>query len=1210
MEFNYERLTPDRFQQFVQALVVRSYPNAQCFPIGQKDGGRDALDRSSADEVIIFQIKFKRERFSNDDPFRLLKPTIDAELPKVKRLAERGATKYILITNLGGTGALDVGSMDRTQGYLEEVLPIAGQMWWRPDIDARLNNEYELRWRFSEILTGTDVLRMLIDESLGEQSRRRRLAIENYMVAQYERDEYVKFKQADLQSSALLSLFIDVPIGPGRAQRKTPGKEDRGPRPIDIVMMVAKQTSPQRNRFEVAGATLLSHPAAQEYFTRAVIEGAPGQGKSTLAQYICQVQRMRFLNRPELDQIPETHRSVPARVPFKVDLRDFALWLQGTNPISGNPLPENTTTSLESFLAAQVQHFSGGQSFSVDDIQLFLSRVPALIFLDGLDEVAPMSDRKSVIEHVSAASSRLRHASNSTQIIVTSRPVASANAPQFSADTWSYFRLNSINEDLVYEYVDRWAAARRLNTIDIRELKQVLRKKLSSTHIKDLARNAMQLTILLNLVHIRGHALPDHRTALYDAYIDIFFNREAEKNQIVLENRQLLIDIHGYLAWRMHSASESRRTGGRVGQETLRDMIADFLRSREYPTDTLDDLLDGVVQRIVALVSRVEGTFEFEVQPLREYFAARHLYDTAPYSPVGDPKRGTKTEIFEAIAPNPYWLNVTRFYAGCYSVGELAGLGNQVGELLAHGDGALTSLPRTIATSLLSDRVFHQAPNIMKSVLERALDNLTIRYAFLQQYSDGLSIELALPRDGGLDEVVQYLVSSAMSAESEAAKSEIVMLLRRLSPDVIQRVWAQSKPENSIIEAQQVWLRVGADIGVTGSLDQRSAIELAEQSMECRLTLLESGHPALLQTASEQRDAILMAVNRSSGVESINGILSQVSRAISWIKYGSLIGRGLFYPGFEESGETLDSILDPDLKQLVRGINSIVEKRQSAEWRLPSVFCEVASIYESALGVTWLSWCVGSACLSNVPYSELAGFECKSRVIGFIVEAAKRRANRSWWRETLLENCDSIDRAGHVLIFCQIATPANVRQNAAMIDSYLTSFEGSLYRNIVEVLRRARSAPLPSDVLSQVFGSGASTRLKVLLGFRAANALRTQLVSLIPGNALSDDRIIADICMEWLALNSSPCISDTDWRTRAQEVARIYPCASYAFAGVGDRFDKPTMPADLARTVLCNSVIYPASFIEIADKVLSESQHRSAKSVGAIARRRRWAANG
>ena len=75
-------------------------------------------------------------------------------------------------------------------------------------------------------------------------------------------------------------------------------------------------------------------------------------------------------------------------------------------------------------------------------------------------------------------------------------------------------------------------------------------------------------------------------------------------------------------------------------------------------------LFTGMVERVVALVSRVEGTYEFEVQPLREYFAARHLYDTAPYSPPGRESKGTLPDRFDALARDLFWQNVTRFYAG------------------------------------------------------------------------------------------------------------------------------------------------------------------------------------------------------------------------------------------------------------------------------------------------------------------------------------------------------------------------------------------------------------------------------------------------------------------------------------------------------------------------------------------------------------------
>jgi hypothetical protein len=60
----FENLGPDRFQQLVQALLISVNPRTVCFPIGQPDGGRDALLPTGLDagkdEFIVFQVKFSR----------------------------------------------------------------------------------------------------------------------------------------------------------------------------------------------------------------------------------------------------------------------------------------------------------------------------------------------------------------------------------------------------------------------------------------------------------------------------------------------------------------------------------------------------------------------------------------------------------------------------------------------------------------------------------------------------------------------------------------------------------------------------------------------------------------------------------------------------------------------------------------------------------------------------------------------------------------------------------------------------------------------------------------------------------------------------------------------------------------------------------------------------------------------------------------------
>ena len=99
-------------------------------------------------------------------------------------------------------------------------------------------------------------------------------------------------------------------------------------------------------------ATLLLTDMASEIVSQIVVEGAPGQGKSTLVQYICQVHRIRLLKKEvDLQRLPDSHRNAPIRIPFKVDLRDLSSWLAGTDPYSRPDQPDRVTESktLETF---------------------------------------------------------------------------------------------------------------------------------------------------------------------------------------------------------------------------------------------------------------------------------------------------------------------------------------------------------------------------------------------------------------------------------------------------------------------------------------------------------------------------------------------------------------------------------------------------------------------------------------------------------------------------------------------------------------------------------------------------------------------------------------------------------------------------------------------------------------------------------------------
>jgi len=218
------------------------------------------------------------------------------------------------------------------------------------------------------------------------------------------------------------------------------------------------------------------------------------------------------------------------------------------------------------------------------------------------------------------------------------------------------------------------------------------------------------------------------------------------------------------MAWLLQSETEQGNAQASIPLERLHQLVTDYLRREGHDLSLAKNLFSGMVERVVALVSRVEGTFEFEVQPLREYFAACHLYYTAPQSSPGKEKPGSKPDRFDAIAHNFYWLNVTRFYAGCYSKGELSSLVERLQELASEEQLRVVSYPRLLAATLLSDWVFTQNPKSVQQVAELITNDSGLRL-LLASFRRGSAFrsrnaaptELTLPPKCGRDELFSHL---------------------------------------------------------------------------------------------------------------------------------------------------------------------------------------------------------------------------------------------------------------------------------------------------------------------------------------------------------------------------------------------------------------------------------------------------------------------
>src|SRR5271166_2987399 len=163
MDHQLENLGPERFQQLCQALFVKEFPGINCLPIAQPDGGRDAIRYTEPMDAgfTVYQVKYARNPEEGAGARKWVLDVTDGEIDKARRLIDRGATQYLLATNVSGTAHLDSGSIDKLQVDLSNKLSIPVLCWWRDDINRRLDGSWDIKLRYPEVLSGQDFFRLL-----------------------------------------------------------------------------------------------------------------------------------------------------------------------------------------------------------------------------------------------------------------------------------------------------------------------------------------------------------------------------------------------------------------------------------------------------------------------------------------------------------------------------------------------------------------------------------------------------------------------------------------------------------------------------------------------------------------------------------------------------------------------------------------------------------------------------------------------------------------------------------------------------------------------------------------------------------------------------------------------------------------------------------------------------------------------------------------
>lgn len=1010
----YERLGDHDFQQLVNALLAAQFPNFTPMALRQADGGIDGQRKLDPSTVLIYQVKWSVTG-SEKNPVSWLDAVVKKELDNLRRLAKEGVRHYALVSNVPSTAKPDTGTFAQLNKKLDAYAKELGfdemTCIWREALNSWLDNsEDAIKWAYADMLAGWDLIRFLVAEQVGAtKNQADRKLIRQVAASQWDDDQRVKFSQAEVDRKRMVDLFVDVTAELVHSPEKT------------------RVRSLSLNDLGGAAHHLLETPVP---FT--LVRGAPGQGKSTLSQYICQVHRSAFM--PE----SERPKTLPAlekpRFPIRVDLSDYALWLAGNDvwdhsddrKSKREKARKGEKATVECFIADLMTHESGGITATADTVQGIFERVPSLVVLDGLDEVGSANIRRRVVNEINGFAGRGKTYTEPLKVVVTTRPSA-GELPEPAPDKFEIITLNQLTGEQRADYLRKWCAVRGIRSKDGRALRRSFTEKSREPYIHELAGNPMQLTILLDLLHRQGAATPTQRTDLYDTYVDLLLAREANKHpKAVREHKEELLEIIPFLGWYLHAHTEESQINGRMSIDDLKAAMRHFQRTYGNHESIVNELFEGVSDRLWALTSQVDGTYEFEVLSLREYFAARFLYRNAGE----DNPHFDSTTVLQELLRRPYWLNTARFYGGNAKGSDIYVLAAGIEQELTHTTASASYLA---AWALLTDGVFQRRPHEARKVLTALCSDVGI--AILLSAFDRRDItalpELSSPTDGGADPTWSRLTTLIIENPGDRANLQRVRVLRELLNQCNEfATWWLKQLTGAIGTAQQnAWLAIGArceaGAGITTDFEN---MDLSNGAAELFLSTGLTPEPR-----GSLEEALLTAVlnGECPCVTSTCSMPAQVAVALAPGEFFTSSTTG-FMSGNDRAKRRRAEAMN-QLRKARSPWEEVAKTRAFKSGYKSSTFpwADTAAAVHEHVGRCWTASeiaIIGAASQFGLAYTkraEAAAFGPAAHPSELLAQTRAGSGNVDWWREQLKIVDDDLGRAEWALaLWCVASGPA------------------------------------------------------------------------------------------------------------------------------------------------------------------------------------------
>ncbi|HEY0375758.1 MAG TPA: hypothetical protein VGC87_02250 [Pyrinomonadaceae bacterium] len=692
-DYNLWGLSTRSFEQLIQAIAVKRIGSTVRIFGDGPDGGREATFEGSVpypspeDKWVgygIIQAKFLQRPLGSGKEGDWALQQLRSELKKFAnpKKPRRKPDYYIFATNVVLTPVEEEGSQDKAYELFNEFkndLPLKGYDIWDYDkLRAFLDGYEDIRRSYAAFITHGDVLAQVIEWLHPKQPDFKQI-LYSFLQRELLADQYANLEQAGRATEEKIPIarvFVDLPAF-GQPGIEPPKNVDEANKlsPGFVENILNRATERFNDQYldvqTSADDSSLSMPYQEK--GRFVLIGGPGQGKSTIGQFICQLFRSAILkdranwrHPPDVEQVLqllETQCSsegirwpVARRFPFRIVLNEFAKELASSR---------GRITSVLTFIVERIKKKTD-RHLSTEDLRQWLSAYPWLLILDGLDEVPASSNRAEVLEAIRDFRIEAKECNADILIIATSRP--QGYNQDFAPSLYQHQWLTPLSPPRALHYARRLAEVRYGSDDDRKEKVLTLLKRASESETTArLMRTPLQVTIMTTLVGMRGQP-PQERWSLFNEYYKVIYHREVEReipaSQILRDYKADIDRIHHRVGLILQIKSERMgETDAHLSETDFSDLVAHRLAEEGHEGEELirlqQQITESAMDRLVFLVGLQDKKVGFEIRSLLEFMAAEAL--------MGSRESVVRDRLRE-IAPVANWRNVFLFAAGkCFA---------------------------------------------------------------------------------------------------------------------------------------------------------------------------------------------------------------------------------------------------------------------------------------------------------------------------------------------------------------------------------------------------------------------------------------------------------------------------------------------------------------------------------------------------------------